>query len=80
MATQFPVGMKIFLGLGTILIIIGMGYFYIGTSVAKESILSFDKGIGFFVFGIAVLLLALTIYVVVQLEDVKEQLERMKKK
>ena len=80
MAANIPVAMKILLGLGTILIIIGVGYFYIGTSVAKESILSFDKGIGFFVFGIAVLLLSLTIFLVVELENIKDQLERIKKK
>jgi sulfite exporter TauE/SafE len=80
MPANIPVGMKILLGLGTILIIIGIVYFYVGTSVAKESILSFDKGIAYFVFGIAVLLLALTIFIVVEMEDIKEQLERIKKK
>ena len=72
--------MKILLGLGTILILIGTGYFYLGTSVAKEPVLSFEKGIGFFVFGIAVLILSLTIFLVVELENIKEELERIKKK
>jgi len=80
MSANIPVGMKILLGLGTILIVIGIGYFYLGTSVAKESVLSFEKGIGFFVFGIAVLILSLTIFLVVELENIKEELERIKKK
>jgi hypothetical protein len=80
MPTNIPVGMKILLGLGTILIIIGIVYFYIGTSVADEKILSFDKGIAYFVFGIAVLIIALTIFTVVELEGIKDQLERIKKK
>lgn len=80
MPANIPIGMKILLGLGTILIIIGIVYFYVGTSVAREPILSFDKGIAYFVFGIAVLLLALTIFIVVEMEDIKEQLERIKKK
>jgi uncharacterized membrane protein len=79
MPTHIPAGMKILLLLGTLLIIIGIGYFYIGTSVADEHILSFDKGIAYFVFGIAVLILALTIFTVVELEGIKEQLERIKK-
>jgi len=80
MPTNIPVGMKILLGLGTILIVIGMVYFFIGTSVAKEPILSFDKGIAYFVFGIAVLLISLMIFTVVELEGINEQLERIKKK
>jgi hypothetical protein len=79
MTTTIPIGMKVLLGLGTILIIIGVVYFFIGSSVAKESILSFDKGIAYFVFGIAILLIALTIFTVVELEDIKEQLVRIKK-
>jgi hypothetical protein len=80
MPSNIPAGMKILVLLGTVLVIIGIGYFYIGTSVAEEKILSFEKGIAYFVFGIAVLIIALTIFTVVELESIKEQLERIKTK
>lgn len=80
MAESLPTGLKILLGVGTVFLIIGVVYFVIGVFIAKESILSFDKGIAYFVIGIAVLVYTLLIITVVDLEEMKEQLDRIKKK
>jgi len=77
---SLPIGIKIFLGIGTLLMLLGVVYFFIGTVLANESILSFDKGIAYFVTGIAFLVAALLITTIVELGDVKEQLDRLKKK
>jgi len=80
MPTGLPAGLKILLGLGTLFMLIGIGYFFISTFLAKESILSFDKGIAYFVIGIAVVIFALTIFTVVEMEDLREQLDRIRKR
>jgi sulfite exporter TauE/SafE len=78
MPANVPIGLKILLGLGTILMIIGIIYFYIGYSVAKEAILSFDKGIAFFIIGIAVLICTLMIIVIVDIEEIKGHVKEVK--
>jgi len=80
MPTGIPSGIKVLLGISTILMIIGIVYFCIGAFIAKESVLSFDKGIAFFVIGIAVVTYTLMIITVVDMEEIKEQLDRIKKK
>jgi hypothetical protein len=77
MPKSLAIGMKILLGLGTIFMIIGIVYFYIGYFIAKESILSFDKGIAFFVIGIAVLICILMMITVVDMEEIKTQLDQI---
>jgi hypothetical protein len=75
-----PTGIKVLLGIGTIPIIIGIVYFYIGTFIAKESILSFDKGIAYFVIGIVFIVYTLTIFTVVNIGEMNARLDRMMKK
>lgn len=80
MPATLPVGMKILLGLGTIFMIIGIVYFYIGYFIAKEEILSFDKGIAFFLIGIVVLICTLMIITIVDMEEIKVQLDQIIRK